>query len=344
MNDRSNRSQDNAHPVDAVAEILDEIDVLLAKVRNLKSAFDATKEALVLARQAEAIAPEGPWKAVCHYRIAHLLMRQEGQNLEEVERHLAAAIHEPSLGPRPRIYHLALLRRLGRPKEEIEASFHRALEAHAWKPAPEYGEAFFRNDDTFNMLELAAWFSEIPTARLVGYGGILVSGADPLSVKRTNMPWVLLTNIDRRKYRRYTFEMAEDVGRKLLRDHAQAFMIGLSLPGSSRGNLLTAGERWQQYSEGSKSGYEELSLIARLLQTKRLSTLDVEDELGEGKGLTEVGLRQKITRLNKRLHSLMGKGGPKHVLIRNTNGWELSPEVGVVALVEDGGRIRCTDD
>jgi hypothetical protein len=139
-------------------------------------AIEPVREAYALAHRSPTLQP---WAALAAYRLAHLLMRDPRARtarpiLEEADALFAEAAREPSLGPYPRIYRLAVMHRLGASRAQIERTFQEAAHAHdAWvrhqgeaREAP----AAAIQTDLFGMLELAGYFLDLERAPLEGRG------------------------------------------------------------------------------------------------------------------------------------------------------------------------------
>lgn len=120
-----------------------------------------------------------PWPQLVSYRLAHVLLRyaETTENLEEIDQLLSNAVMESCLGPLPRLYRLAVLSRLGKKPETMKPVFNALIEQIGDYTHGKYGgkdENFDRltslQNNFFNMLELAAYFTGYPYEGFEGRG------------------------------------------------------------------------------------------------------------------------------------------------------------------------------
>ena len=163
---------------DQIARLLKE-----CKSEKVRCSGDA---ALDLARQAVALSHSLPlgqasWKAEASYRYAHLLFRKSQlakEELEEIFAYFDAAAQDDCLGPLPRIYQLPVLRRLEAIASEHEKHHYKQLLIEAWERSIEafrkekaHEQKVIQNQ-SFNLLELAAYFLDLSLDQALGLGAL----------------------------------------------------------------------------------------------------------------------------------------------------------------------------
>lgn len=119
-----------------------------------------------LIRQAYDLAAdlEAPWRALCAYRLAHLLMRESSPKLNDVDELFAEAGRADCLGPWPQLYRVAVVARLSGIDAARKAVSRAVATYKRWQQAgvnegdnPPRREARLQHD-LFNLLELAQYF------------------------------------------------------------------------------------------------------------------------------------------------------------------------------------------
>lgn len=172
---------------------IDTIDQLLKEGSDLKLLYEKTEEALEILRKAKLIVDQStpplsvPWPQLVNYRLAHVLMRgaSDESELEEIDELLADAIKAKCLGPLPRLYRLAVMHRLKCPLNQLQSVFKPLIEEIAYYNEEDgdqdrcNSEEHERHDrltalqnNFFNMLELAAYFTGYPYNGFEGKGRI----------------------------------------------------------------------------------------------------------------------------------------------------------------------------
>lgn len=162
------------------------IHTLLQRTRETKLLAGDLESAIEFATQAYRLAlrEETPWKELAAYRLAHLLLRNEANSVEDLERILSLLKEsetsiEFGLGPLPNIYQIAVLQRLSQMQPESADEYRErqnlAYEAaiETFRSASFFGETRTRAElqsGHFNLLELAAYFANLPYGGLAGLG------------------------------------------------------------------------------------------------------------------------------------------------------------------------------
>ena len=102
------------------------------------------------------------WSALAAYRMGHLYLQGEGgkEGLQMALDLFTESASNPHLGPRPWIYRLPVLHRLGRPRREIQVAYEVAIEKvknlDDPSPPPQFsGLHYALNSNELNLLELS---------------------------------------------------------------------------------------------------------------------------------------------------------------------------------------------
>ncbi len=183
----------------------EEVFKLLKKGTSSKLLGESTQKARQYLQEAYDIARTDKlapfWKALTAYRLGHIIMRapQDKDDLLDAEEHFLQAARIESLGPMPGIYHLAVLHRLEVVPKLLKKALVKAIErVTLYTSLAEERKGDFTlpelQDCTFNMLELAVYFTGQDYHQLEGLGKLLPN-ADPFfDLYPYYSPWILQSN------------------------------------------------------------------------------------------------------------------------------------------------------
>jgi hypothetical protein len=145
------------------------------------------EEAMVVA---EALG--SPWPSLVAYRLAHLRMRSASgpKDFEEADELFAKAARSKGFGPLARAYRLAAMHRAGANISQVQRVFERAV-ADVQRPVDVDDAMEPRlQDESLNLLELAAYLLGLSTDALEGRGSRVLGpddwalvGPDPMTVR-----------------------------------------------------------------------------------------------------------------------------------------------------------------
>ena len=157
-----------------IAENREKVHRLLTEASSEKLMRYETERALEKFKKAEDLIDkynlEEPWPSLCAYRMGHLLLRTASTEaeLKEARFNFAAARGAACLGPLPDIYYLAVMYRLQkRDRQTIKPLFSLAEQAIERLEIIEDPQL---DDPTFNLIELASYFSGLNYRDLEGMG------------------------------------------------------------------------------------------------------------------------------------------------------------------------------
>lgn len=164
---------------------VDQVIALLKKGTDLKRLYHQSAEAEQYLREADAIVDSydlpRPWPQLVSYRLSHVLLRRaKSQNdFHDIDQLLAIASGVNCLGPLPRLYRLAVLSRLGKTHKEMKNTVSQLInqidyyaddEIHEKEENEHYERLTTLQNNFFNMLELAVYFTGYPYEGFEGKG------------------------------------------------------------------------------------------------------------------------------------------------------------------------------
>ena len=342
-----NRAQDEIGPRRK------EVDKLLRNALDRKRLRGETEGSRRLLRQAYDLArrpsplPE-PWPALTAYRLAHVLMRSPGkEELAEVHDLLEEAIVSKALGPKPAIYMLAVLNRLGE-ISRLKPAFQQAVEqVRHWPSLGKESEGSEENgvqrrrlaplvrpvqaDDThdlqnnlFNLLEMASYFLGLPYDPLEGMG----MDPDPyqdLFPSWHTSPWILVGHDPSLSAFRYPEELAVTELENIAGNDPGALLFKLSV---DEHVWRKPGDSWVNV------GPERLRLLALLLRQPTMSQNQLRRSLADGGEFSDSHFRQTKRRLKQDLATICSIG--ENDVFEELPGQflKLSPEIQVFGAVQ----------
>jgi hypothetical protein len=174
----------------------------LSNLKRLRGGADESRRELqqLYDQATEAGVPQ-PWLALCAYRLAHLVMWSPNPDYEEADALFVEAGRAKCLGPRPHVYRLAAAARaraaLGQTlsDSEVRREFDRAIQALRKLRSTKHHNPRVQ-DEVFNLLELAAYFTNAPLDELSGLGDYAGgrTGAHDRNHQRRDDSFVIVTN------------------------------------------------------------------------------------------------------------------------------------------------------
>jgi len=197
---------------------LDQVIDLLNKGTELKLFQDNSAEAERILRKAHDLTESNkipkPWPQLVSYRLAHVLMRRakSKKDILEIDQLFNIAAISDCLGPLPRIYRLAAMSRSGAKNEDMKVVFDKLLDqinrfTENHDSSDRYDRMTALQNNYFNMLELAAYFTGYPYVGFEGKGRI--EKGDPYSDLYSKMEnWKLVGTIPGLASTAYPGEMA----------------------------------------------------------------------------------------------------------------------------------------
>lgn len=289
-----------------IVDIRERVHLLLTAASSKKLIRHETRKALEKLREADELIeqydlPE-PWPSLCAYRMGHLMLRTASTDKELIEAKSKFAIARGSkcLGPLPDIYNLAVLYRLHkRDRQSIKAPFDSAEQAIKRLEVEKDPRL---TDHTFNLLELATYFSGLSYKDLEGMGF-------PQKRLSISSPWMLVGPDT--KWSRVVFSETEALteldGLMRRREYRSAVFFKLSdknaeLPSPSKRHWKYKEKDWQ------KTAPQRLRLLSlsMLHPTCPVDTLIGIVEGKKGEGPLPNALSRLKTLLKKDLSTLTG--------------------------------------
>jgi hypothetical protein len=146
-------------------------------LRSSGGALALAEKAVGLSRQLEPV--NHLWLGESCYRLAHLLLRTPNLSLDElyrIDELLVQAINSSYFGLMPHLYRLPVLSRIEPLVPADDQSFIRQKIRQTWQKAldfygrPRTAPPSFIQDQTFNMLELTAYFLGESLEPAIGFG------------------------------------------------------------------------------------------------------------------------------------------------------------------------------
>lgn len=229
-----------------------EVDRLLKRASDSKLLHGGTPMALEILRKAYERAEDlpAPWPQICAYRLAHLLMRSERPDLEEIDQLFDEAGRARSLDPWPKIFRLAVLCRSGADDRERKEAFDSAIDAYKrWLPDRDREDGAHElrlQDEAFNLLELACYFMGEDHSRINGLG-------TPIETD-VGGGYFLVTRDPQTARVRYTYELASEECGDRAKAQPNAFVFELA-----RGRA-----RWKYGAKWKRANEHYVRLVAYL--------------------------------------------------------------------------------
>jgi len=287
-----------------ISDIREQVHNLLKEGSSQKLLRYETKKALKKLQKADELIdkydlPE-PWPSLCAYRLGHLALRTASneKELKEARAKFLVAKGSKCLGPLPDIYNLAVLYRLKmHDPENTKRAFaiaEQSIEHLQMKEDPRL------QDHTFNLLELATYFSGLDYQDLEGIG---------FPQKRLSSPsaWMVVGPDPQWSTVMYSEAQAlEELAEWMKRDECQnAVFFKLSDKDAETATPLRRhwkykGKDWQ------KTSYQRLRLLALLL-ARPGCPLDALGLALVGEDATPNALSQNKRRLKSDLSILTGR-------------------------------------
>lgn len=265
-----------------------------------KGALEKIGEAYELATEPHRIS--GPLPALIAYRRAHLLLRtppSTREDLEEAETFMSEAVRESALGPWPRLYRLAIRRRLG--DDRLADDFSKAsAETLDWLRGqgqegkiPEERRTRIQ-DGVINLLEICAYFLGQEYQPLEGRKGL------DDNFFGEEAPWHLVGPDPLMATVRYPKRLALAELAALETHHPEAFFFLPPEEGrQGEGEWWKAGQKDRQ-----PVGELPLRILAAILKGARTRE-KVREEVG-GENMNADDFRVTLNRFRKKMGSLTG--------------------------------------
>ena len=316
----SDREARRAHVWELLRRVNDEKAVRANQTLLLNCAESAYKMATL------PPAVIGPLRCIAAYRLAHLLLRSTDQGVDRANSWFEEASAFPPLSVESQIYRVAVLERLSNtaPEESHRRELKRMRDEAFYRARKELGESFDTAADkygalgdrmqggTFNLLELATYFTGLPYTGLEGRGSRL-----DYALERGD--WVVI-GPERETSR---VHLSKATAKEELEDRARA---------SSGGEVFfrlspdDCDFHWKvTKDDGEEQRYRKANPVGLRLMALLCSDQEIKDERALEERLltpkeTNESFRMHKYRLRMRLGELLGRKVPENGLYDDRSG------------------------